>query len=221
MSNIYLRQSTAGQVIDIGPILDIATLGTPYTTVLANTDIKLRKLAGTSLTSKNSGGSTHISGGLHYCTLDATDTNTIGALTIYTAVASQTPTKDRYWVAAANVYDSLGLGAGTDLLDVSLVQIGGSAAALAKFLAACTSMVTGTAVTGTLSNTQATTSLGASYATDNQLVNRWVIWLGDVTAQLSGQGSQISAFNGTTKLLSYGPIAGGLSPANLDSFVVL
>ena len=48
-----------------------------------NTDIKIWKTGATTLADKNSGGATHISTGIYYAVLDATDTNTIGPLVIF------------------------------------------------------------------------------------------------------------------------------------------
>ncbi len=54
---------------------------------IANTDIKLHKAGATTLANKNSGGATHISGGIYYAVLDATDTDTIGPMVIFIHVA--------------------------------------------------------------------------------------------------------------------------------------
>ena len=84
----FLRQSTASQEIPLGPFLD-STDGNSQETALsiANTDIKLLKTGGTSESSKNSGGATHIAGGRYYAVLDATDTDTIGPMRVSVHVA--------------------------------------------------------------------------------------------------------------------------------------
>ena len=116
---IYLRQSTASQEVPLGYFLDSTDGNTEETALtIANTDIKLWKAGATTLASKNSGGATHISNGVYYAVLDATDTNTLGSLIVFCHVAGALAVKVECVVLAANIYDSL-IGGG-DLLDVEL-----------------------------------------------------------------------------------------------------
>jgi len=125
---IYLEQSTASQEVPLGHFVDSTDGNTEETALtIANTDIKLWKSGATTLASKNSGGATHISNGVYYCTLDATDTNTLGPLVLYVHVAGALAVRVECCVLASNVYDSL-IGGG-DVLDVSVTQWLGSAAA--------------------------------------------------------------------------------------------
>jgi hypothetical protein len=123
---IYLKQSTASQEVPLGHFVD-STDGVTAETALsiANTDIKVWKTGATTLANKNSGGATHISGGVYYCVLDATDTDTLGPLVIFVAVSGALAVRVECVVLAANIYDSL-IGGG-DVLDVSVTQISGSA----------------------------------------------------------------------------------------------
>ena len=85
---IYLRQSTASQEVPLGPFVDSTDGVTAETGLtIANTDIKVWKVGATTLADKTSGGATHISGGIYYAVLDATDTNTIGPLKLFVAVS--------------------------------------------------------------------------------------------------------------------------------------
>jgi len=123
---IYLKQSTASQEIPLGYFVDATDGDTAETALsIANTDIKLWKAGATTLADKNSGGATHISGGLYYTVLDATDTNTLGGLIVFVHVSGALAVRVECCVLAANVYDSF--IAGTDVLDVSVTQISGSA----------------------------------------------------------------------------------------------
>lgn len=89
---IPLKQSTASQEIPLGFFVDATDGDTAETGLtIANTDIKLWKAGATTLASKNSGGGTHISGGVYYCVLDATDTDTLGPLVIFVHVAGARP----------------------------------------------------------------------------------------------------------------------------------
>jgi hypothetical protein len=119
---IPLKQSTASQEIPLGVFVDDADGKTAETGLtIANTDIKVWKAGATSLASKNSGGATHIAGGIYYAVLDATDTDTIGPLVIFIHVAGALPVRLECCVYAANVYDSL--IAGSDKLEVDTVEI--------------------------------------------------------------------------------------------------
>lgn len=84
----FLRQSTASQEICLGYFVDSTDGNTEKTALtIANTDIKIWKTGATTLANKNSGGATHISNGIYYAVLDATDTDTIGSLRIFVHVS--------------------------------------------------------------------------------------------------------------------------------------
>ena len=79
---IPLRQSTAGQIILLGPMKSSTDFVTNMTgLVINNTDIRLSKSGGT-FAAKSSGGATHRELGWYAATLNATDTNTVGTLDI-------------------------------------------------------------------------------------------------------------------------------------------
>jgi hypothetical protein len=115
---LYLRYATASQEVLLGPFVD-STDGVTAETALtiANTDIKLHKVGATTLANKNSGGATHISGGNYYAVLDATDTDTLGTLSIVVQMSGALAVRHQAVVLPANVYDSL--IAGTDWLPVT------------------------------------------------------------------------------------------------------
>lgn len=103
---IYLRQSTASQEIPLGYFVDSTDGDTEETALtIANTDIKIWKTGATTLASKNSGGGTHISNGIYYATLDATDTNTIGPMVVFCHVSGALATKTFCTVLDETVYD--------------------------------------------------------------------------------------------------------------------
>lgn len=103
-----LRYATASQEVPLGPFLDSFDGTTAETALtIANTDIKLWKSGATSLVSKNSGGATHMSGGVYYATLDATDTNTVGPLALFVNVSGALPVKLYCNVLTADRYDAL------------------------------------------------------------------------------------------------------------------
>lgn len=122
---IFLKQSTASQEIPLGYFVDSADGNTEETALtIANTDIKVWKNGATTLANKNSGGATHISNGIYYAVMDATDTDTLGPMVIFVHVSGALTVRLECCVLAANVYDSL-VGA-TDKLDVNTAEIAGS-----------------------------------------------------------------------------------------------
>jgi len=125
----FLRQSTASQIITIGPLAKSSD-GTAQTGLtIANTDIKLRKNAGTSLVNKNSGGATELASGEYYATLDATDTDTLGRFDVTVAAASTLVWKNSFMVLPPLVYDALVLGSDYSLFGIPNI---GTAAAIAN-----------------------------------------------------------------------------------------
>lgn len=119
-----LRQSTASQEIPLGYFVDSTDGDTAETALtIANTDIKLWKSGATSLANKNSGGATHMAGGLYYAVLDATDSGTVGPMKVFVHVAGALSVCLECLVLPANVYDSI---VGSDLLDTNIAQAGGS-----------------------------------------------------------------------------------------------
>jgi hypothetical protein len=118
---IPLRLSTASQEIPLGYFLDSTDGDTEETGLsIANTDIKLWKSGATTLANKNSGGATHISNGIYYAVLDATDTGTLGPMVVFVHVAGALAVRLECCVYPTNVYDAL--VAGTDWLPVTSLQ---------------------------------------------------------------------------------------------------
>ena len=122
---IYLKYNTASQEIPLGYFVDSTDGNTEETGLtIANTDIKLWKNGATTLANKNSGGATHISNGLYYAVLDATDTNTVGPMVVFVHVSGALPVRVECVVLPALVFDSL--IAGSDNLQVDAVQVSGT-----------------------------------------------------------------------------------------------
>lgn len=123
---IYLKKSTASQEIPLGMFVDSTDGNTEETGLtIGASDIKLWKNGATSLVNKNSGGATHMSNGIYYAVLDATDTDTDGPLVIFAHISGALYVRLECCVLAANIYDSL-IG-GTDLLQIDMTQILGTA----------------------------------------------------------------------------------------------
>jgi hypothetical protein len=139
----FLKQSTATTLL-LGPFLD-STDGVTAETALtiSQADVLLWKEGGTTLAQKNEATScTHRSAGYYTCPVNATDTNTLGTLVVTVAESGAIPVRQDYTVVAANVYDSL-FGAGTDKLEVDIVQAGGDAQAGTNFARGLRAQISG------------------------------------------------------------------------------
>lgn len=208
-----LKDSTASQVIVLGPFLDDTDGKTAETALtIANTDINLTKHSSTSQVSKNSGGATHIANGYYYTTLDATDTNTKGRLNISVNASGALPVWHEFVVMPAVPYDSM-VG-GTDTLEVDIVQLGSSATAGTNLYRAALGIVRGSAITGTLTASQFTTDL--TEATNDHYNGRQVIFY---AGALAGQASNITNYDGATKTITVTSMTE--APANADGFVIV
>lgn len=123
----FLKQSTAF-TFRIGPFVD-ATDGVTAETALsiAQADIQISKAGGAFAQTSAAPTTTHDADGWYQCPLTATDTGTVGTLTVQIVMAGALPVWKDFMVLPANVYDSL-VG-GTDLLDVNTAQWLGTACA--------------------------------------------------------------------------------------------
>ena len=105
---LFLRQSTASQEVPLGYFVASDDGDTAETGLTINaSDIKIWKTGATALAEKNSGGATHIAGGIYYGVLDATDTNTIGPLVIFVHVSGALAVRVECCVLDEAVYDVL------------------------------------------------------------------------------------------------------------------
>lgn len=94
-------------------------------------------------------------------------------------------------------------------------QISGSTIAATLLSAGASSITSGTAITGTLSSTQMSCSGNAASSIDNLWNGRSIIWSSGV---LAGAQTTITAYNGTTKVITYLPTSTGAAPSNGDTF---
>jgi hypothetical protein len=106
-AQLPLREDTASQVITIGPFVDETDGNTEETELtIVNTDVRISK-NGAAAVSKNSGGCAHNEDGMYSCTLDATDTNTVGRITLWVHVAGALLVKQAFSVLEESVYDAV------------------------------------------------------------------------------------------------------------------
>jgi len=211
---LYLRQSTASQEIPLGHFVD-STDGVTAETALtiANTDIKLWLTGATVLANKNSGGATHISGGIYYCVLDATDTATIGPLVVFVAVSGALAVRVECVVLDEAVYDALfgttALATTTNITAGTITtvagSVGGNVVGSVGSVVGAVGSVTGAvaSVTGTVGGIAGTTqTLDALQTALNST---------------HGAGSWATAVGFSTLTTADVRIAIGLASANLDT----
>lgn len=117
-----LKQSTA-KILRIGPFLDETDGVTAETGLtISQADIQISKNGGAfAQTSAASPTTTHDTDGWYQCPLTATDTNTLGPLTVQIVESGALPVWEHFMVVPANVYDSL-VG-GSDALQVHANEI--------------------------------------------------------------------------------------------------
>jgi len=118
-----LRQSTAVS-IGLGPFLDDADGKTAEGGLtITQADIRLKKNDANWGQKSDTSSATHEENGWYEVALNATDTGTLGQLLIAIHESGALPVWERFMVVPAVVYDAL--VAGTDYLQVDLLQMGG------------------------------------------------------------------------------------------------
>jgi hypothetical protein len=187
----FIKQSTA-RTLTIGPFLDETDGKTAETSLtISQSDVLLWKEGGTTLAQKNEATSaTHRSNGIYTTPIDATDTATLGILTVSVHESGALPIMDDYTVVPANVYDSL-VG-GTDLLQVDVDQVDGSATAATNQSVAALTMQTGTVDnTGFSPTTTEFESSSITEATADHYIGKRVYFTSGV---LQYQGARITDY---------------------------
>ena len=122
---MYLKQSTAETIV-LGPFVDATDAVTAETGLtISQADVRLSKNAGAFVQKNNATSCSHMENGYYSCPLSTTDTNTLGHLRVAVNESGALPVWRDFMVLPANIYDSL-VG-GSDYLDISMVQVAGSA----------------------------------------------------------------------------------------------
>jgi len=121
----YLKADTA-TTIRIGPFVDDSDGKTAETGLtISQADVRLSKGGAAAAQKNDATSATHDENGYYRVPLDATDTNTEGTLDVCVSESGALPVIAKFTVLPAEVYDSF--VAGTDKLQVDLVQINGTA----------------------------------------------------------------------------------------------
>lgn len=120
----YLKADTA-TTIRIGPFVDDSDGKTAETGLtIAQADVRLSKGGAAAAQKNDATSATHDENGYYRVPLNTTDTNTEGTLDVCVSEAGALPVIAKFTVLPAEVYDSF--VAGTDKLQVDLVQINGT-----------------------------------------------------------------------------------------------
>lgn len=134
----------------------------------------------------------------------APDNSTIAAIAAYvdTEVAAIKAKTDQLVFSVANQ------------LDANMLSINGNSTAAVNQALAAGTMVTGSAIAGTLSTTQMTTDL--TKAVDDFYIGRVIIW---TSGSLQNQAATITDYDGTTKTLTFSTVTAAPSAGN--SFIII
>lgn len=190
-----LKQSTA-VTVDFGPIVDSVDATAETGQTITQTDILLRKAGATSYSAKNDATSaTHRSSGMYTAPFDATDTGTVGPMTLLVAKTGTMVSTKQFMVVTANWFDAM---VGADKLWVDTVEINSSSAAAVLQALAANAMASGT------THTSGGTTTGFSTpdiveATTDHFKGRTVIFTsGALILQASGiTGYSLASARGT------------------------
>lgn len=212
----WLKQSTEIKVV-VGPIVEVANGYVPVTTLsLSSADeAELIKSDASSVTDASGATFSAITSadGYYNLTLTSSFTDTVGLLTFLVNDDSLClPYRKDFMVLPANIYDSL-VG-DSDLLDVSLVQINGDTTGVANLEESTKGIVTGSATATTLTTTTMSTDL--TEATDDHYIGRAIVW---TTGALAGQASDITDYDGSSKLLTFTAVTE--APSSGDEFCLV
>ncbi len=230
---IFLKKDTAVKV-PVGPCVD-ATDGATLETAIAWATGEAQLIKHDAAAIVNIGTNTwsaHLGGGMYNVSLTASDTDTLGALTISAHDAAMRPVRVQAMVLASQVWDSLfstdllqvdatqingnatsGMLSGTTALNADMVKISGDSVAADNLEESATGIVTGTVSTGS-TTTRVTTAL--TEATNDHYNGRTIVF---VTGNLAGQAASITDYNGAAKELTVSAMTE--APANGDTFVIV
>lgn len=215
----FLKQSTA-HTFRLGRFVSSTDAVTPQTGLtIAATSVLLSKNGG-AYAAKNEATAptgTGTAQGYYTIVLDATDTNTLGALRVEVYVAGALPVWEHFTVVDAVVFDSLFATNGTDYLQVDVKQINSNTNAAVR-----NALSSGVIIPGTVTSsghTPTTTAFKASditEATDDHFIGRSVIF---TSGALLGQATAVTDYTGSTSV--YTVTAMTEAPGNGDTFILV
>lgn len=130
----WLKQSTA-VTVKIGPFLDETDGKTAETGLtISQGDVRLSMNGGNMAQKNQADAATHDEIGWYDCSLDTTDTGTLGRLVLMVHESGALPVWHEYMIVPANVWDSM---FGADYLQVDIKEISGDSTAADNLETAC------------------------------------------------------------------------------------
>lgn len=235
---MFLKQSTE-VIVRLGQFVDLTDAVTPETGITLGAADQAEVLKGTAGAatvdiSGNTWAAITGAGGMYNLTLTASNTDTIGPLSVVVADASVClPVVKEFFVVSEEMYDNLlsgaallsvnttefagesaaGLLTSADSIKADVQRIDGVAAAAENLSLGAQGMVTGTVQTAS-TTTKVTSNL--SKAVNDFYVDRSLVF---VSGALLGQATTITAYNGATKDLTVNTLTS--APSNGDLFVIV
>lgn len=214
---MFLKQSTA-VTIALGPFVDEADGFTPETTLtISQADVRLSKNGAAFAQKNEASAATHMENGWYSTAFDATDTNTLGRLTIAVNESGARPVNREFLVVAANVYE--GLVGGGDMIQVDIAQINGNTTAPVRLALAAEEVLPGTVDDSAFSPT--TTEFESddiTEATADHFIGRTVIF---TSGALQYQAREITdyALSGANGHFTVATLTE--APTNNDTFIIV
>ncbi len=227
----FLKADTA-TTIRIGPFVDDTDGVTAETGLtISQADVRLSKNGAAAAQKADATSATHDENGYYRVPLNATDTNTEGTLDVCVNETGALPVIAKFEVLAAEVYDSV--VAGTDKLQVDVVQVDGSSATVAGSVDANITSISGSTTaadileavmlassTGTASGTVTTTATTGSSLTGlgDDALNGCVIVF--TTGNAAKEPRRITDYTSSSGAMTWTP-AMTTAPAATNAFVIL
>ena len=186
---MYLKQSTA-VTVTLPRFVNEDDGRTPETGLtISQSDVRLSKNGGAFAQKNDATSCTHMESGFYACPFDATDTGTVGLLTVAVSESGALPVERTYFVVPANVYGSL---VGTDLLQVDPREVNGSTTAAANLGQSALAIIRGTSDnTGFTATTTIMESDDITEATADHYIGRVIVF---TSGALLGQATLISDY---------------------------
>jgi len=189
----WLKQSTA-RTVTIGPFVDSTDGVTAETALtLSQADIRLSKNDGAFGQKNQSSTATHKENGYYSCSLDTTDTDTLGNLTLGVNESGALPVRHDFLVVPSNIWDSF-VG-NTNILNTNVYSIAGLTTLRDLFAASLAGIVTGTSDNTGFTATNSIMETTITEATADHYNGRVIVF---TSGSLLGQATLITdyALNG-------------------------
>lgn len=214
---MFLKQNTA-VTIALGPFVDETDgFSQEAGLTISQADVRLSKNGAAFAQKNDATGATHMENAWYSTPLDATDTNTLGKLTVAVHESGARPVYREFMVIPANEYDSL--ISGSDALDVNVAEIGGDTTSPAKLASAANMVLPGTVDDSAFSST--TTEFESddiTEATADHFIGRHVIF---TSGALIYQAREITdyALSGANGHFTVSALTE--APVNNDTFIIV